>query len=124
MAKKQIRSTPTAREISIQGGNLYFEDCLQFPLDTDQAADELDHCKAIRVISLDYAWSQTIYAGQEKWREEINPQMTLRAENRSGRIYWYAYRRVFGKLYKKYVGDSSQVTNKRLLEIARKMPSK
>ncbi|MBZ0284046.1 MAG: hypothetical protein K8L97_25120 [Anaerolineae bacterium] len=50
-------------------------------------------------------------------------QMTLRREIRSGRGHWYAYRRVFGKLHKRYVGTDDLISQMKLLEVAQKMPS-
>ncbi len=41
-------------------------------------------------------------------------QFTARCEKRRGLRYWYAYRRVHGKLYKAYLGKSEELSQERL----------
>lgn len=48
---------------------------------------------------------------------------TARAEKRGNLRHWYAYSRVLGKLHKRYIGETSQVTWQKLVEIAQKMPT-
>lgn len=44
---------------------------------------------------------------------------TARKEtSKAGKDYWYAYRRVEGKLRKRYIGKAKEITSKRLSEIA------
>lgn len=47
-----------------------------------------------------------------------NLTFTARCEIRNQQVYWYAYRRVQGKLHKRYIGKSDFVTDARLQEIA------
>jgi hypothetical protein len=47
-----------------------------------------------------------------------NKPYTVRKELGKGGEYWYGYRRVAGKLQKKYIGRSSNVTTAKLEEIA------
>ncbi len=123
MTRKVIRSTTTAWNARIVAGWLWYEDVRQLSLDNPDIADELEHNMAIRVESIDYAWQQRVLIAGTILTEDINVQMTLRAEKRGQKLHWYAYRRVFGKLYKRYVGDSAQITNKRILEVAQRMPT-
>lgn len=122
---KKARQTKTARTASIVGGNLYFEDVLQCAVDAEQFCDMVSdgYTPSIRVVSLDTAWYTTEWVTFDTFlNDDVNVQMTLRREIRSGRGHWYAYRKVFGKLYKRYVGDDEKITQKRLLEIARALP--
>src|SRR5579875_599309 len=45
-------------------------------------------------------------------------QLTLRQETRSGRTYWYAYRRVGQKMTKRYLGRTTELTPARLEQVA------
>ena len=124
MAKN--RQTKTGRETSIEGGLLFFEDAMQCDIDTPKMAQIIGdgYTNTIRVISLGVAWYQDVWlAPGATHREDIDVQMTLRREIRSGRGYWYAYRRVHGKLFKRFVGDDEAVNQRRILEVAQKMPS-
>lgn len=123
---KKTRMTKTGYETSIIGGTLFFEDAEQCPVDSPQFSEIIGdgYTSTIRLISLSNGWYE------KEWMSEvgfviydINVQMTLRREERSGRGYWYAYRRVLGKLYKRYVGQDEEVDEKKLLTIAQKMPS-
>ena len=44
---------------------------------------------------------------------------TARKEtSKTGKDYWYAYRKVEGRLHKRYIGKSEDITSKRLSEVA------
>jgi vacuolar-type H+-ATPase subunit I/STV1 len=47
-----------------------------------------------------------------------NKPYTVRKESGKGGDYWYGYRKVAGKLHKKYIGKSSDVSTTKLEEIA------
>lgn len=47
-----------------------------------------------------------------------NKPYTVRKESGKGGDYWYGYRKVAGKLHKKYIGKSSEVNTVKLEEIA------
>lgn len=122
----KVRMTPTLLETSIMNGSLYFEDVKQCDLGDESFEELIEHksVKTIRLVSLSSTWMETSWIDYDsKIRAEINMQMTLRKEVRSGRNYWYAYRRVLGKLHKKFVGQSQDLTAEKLLKIARVMPS-
>jgi chromosome segregation ATPase len=63
-----------------------------------------------------------------KWVESItsfryesagaNKPYTVRQETKKGGDYWYGYRKVAGKLHKKYIGKSSELSTAKLEEIA------
>lgn len=123
---KKTRNCKTARDAAIHGGAIYFEDVRQCGLEDELAHAILEdaHLKAIRLISLSVNWYNNVYlwdAGATI-KEDINFQMTLRKERRAGRWYWYAYRRIYGKLHKRYVGETEQITEERLLKIAQALP--
>ena len=123
---KTPRNSKVRDETSIVNGILYFEDCIQCPVDDERFEPIISdgYTNAIRVVSLDTGWYETVYTGGSGKRQDfINVEMTLRRELRADRGHWYAYRRVMGKLHKRYVGQDDRVTQARLLEIARKMPS-
>lgn len=123
--KKKTRQTKTAGEASIIGGALYFEDARQCAVDDERFGDIIGdgYTRAIRVVSLDREWYQNVWIDlHSKVREDINVQMTLRREIRSGRGHWYAYRRFAGTLHKRYVGDDQNITQGRLLDVARALP--
>lgn len=124
--QKKIRATKTGYEAIIIGGSLYFEDAIQCPVDSPQFADIIGdgYTNSIRLVSISARWQETEYVTYDaKITSEINMQMTLRREVRSDKGYWYAYRRVLGKLHKRYVGQDEQITEELLLKIAQKMPS-
>lgn len=123
---KTPRNTKSGLEASIQNGSLYFEDVRQCAVDEDRFKDIIGdgYTKAIRVISLDKQWFQNVWIDYGvKLKEDINTEMTIRREIRGLRGHWYAYRRVHGKLHKRYVGTDELITQARLLEVAQKMPS-
>lgn len=122
---KNPRQSKVRNIASIVHGDLYFEDVRQCCLESDVAAELLEDAslKAIRLISLSSAWIVREWVDMHsRVTSEVNFEMTLRKEKRGQANHWYAYRRVFGKLYKRYVGQSEQVTESRLLEIAKLMP--
>jgi len=114
-------------ETSIYDGALYFEDAMQAKIGTEDFTDIIDHktVKTIRLISLSSDWVETVWFGGDTGtkKEIIDTELTLRKEVRSGNSHWYAYRRVLGKLHKRYVGSSEKVTQIRLVEICRAMPT-
>lgn len=122
---KKTRNCKTLWDAAIVNGDIYFEDVKQANL-YDESAPEIlddDHLKAIRVVSLSSDWYQNvIFSDGTKIKEDINLQMTLRKELRGSMFHWYAYRRVFGKLHKRYVGTSEKIIASRLVEIARSLP--
>lgn len=107
-------------------GILYFEDCNQCKV-TDEVFPEIigdGYTKTIRLVSLADNWFVQEYTGDGYFiKQDIDFEMTLRREIRCGRGHWYAYRRVLGKLHKRYVGTDENVTQKRLVEVARAMPT-
>lgn len=125
MSKKR-RKQYFEYETSIFEGKLYFEDCAQADMDTDEFVEIIDHktVTVIRLFSLDKLWCENVWIdGQGFQREMVDTELTIRKELRSGVGHWYAYRRVLGVLHKKYVGDSSKVTQQRLLEVCKAMPT-
>lgn len=113
-------------ETSIFDGVLYFEDCAQAKMDTPEFVEIIDH-KSVDVIRL---FSFEKNRVESEWFDGvgykntlIDIELTMRKEYRSGRGHWYAYRRVLGKLHKKYIGDSENVTQSRLLAICQAMPT-
>lgn len=115
-----------SNEVRIQGGKLFVEDVEQCDISDDIAAEMLEdkYITSVRLISLKENWvnNVTIWQTGAVLQEAINMEMTLRKEKRSGKYHWYAYRRKGGKLYKRYVGYSENLTEERLLEVAAKMP--
>ena len=47
-----------------------------------------------------------------------NKPYTVRREAKKGGDYWYGYRKVVGKLHKKYIGKSSELSTAKLEEVA------
>jgi hypothetical protein len=125
MAKNQ-RKQYFDYDTSIFEGTLYFEDCSQAKMDTEEFTEIIDHksVSVIRLFSLNSQWCESVWLdGVGFQKEMIDTELTLRKEIRSGRPHWYAYRRVLGKLHKRYIGDSSKVTQERLLEVCRAIPT-
>jgi hypothetical protein len=124
---KKPRNCKTARDAAIHAGAIYFEDVRQAVIGDELACDILNDTtlKAIRVISLSKDWYNEVYlwdAHGATIKENINYQFTIRKEKRGQRWCWYAYRRVAGKLFKRYVGISEEITEQRLLKIAQALP--
>lgn len=125
--ERKTRNCKTAMNAAVIGGDIYFEDVRQCGLEDEKAAEILDdkHLKAIRVVSISNDWQQRVWLDNGQIiTEQINFEMTLRKEKYGRRWHWYAYRRVLGKLHKRYVGYSEQITEQKLLDIARAMPSR
>jgi len=123
---KSPRNTKIRYETSIVNGKLFFEDVEQCVIGSDEWIEVLEdkHLKSIRLVSLNYTWTEGVwYTNDTRTVEEINVEMTLRKEMRAGTAHWYAYRRVLGTLYKRYVGQSDKLTERRLIDVARAMPS-
>jgi chromosome segregation ATPase len=71
---------------------------------------ELDSCKGS-------AWLESI--GSFRYEPiGANKPYTVRQEAKKGGDYWYGYRKVAGKLHKKYIGKSSELSTAKLEEIA------
>ena len=71
---------------------------------------ELDSCKGS-------AWLDSV----SSFRYEptgVNKPYTVRQETKKGGDYWYGYRKLAGKLHKKYIGKSSELSTAKLEEIA------
>jgi len=122
---KSPRKTKVGAESSIVDGSIYFEDVRQCALDSELGIELLDdrHQTAIRVISLSSGWYQKFKIAGVEVKENINLEMTLRKERRGTLDHWYAYRQVFGKLHKRYVGTSDRITEARLVAVAQRLPS-
>lgn len=120
------RKTKTGQDASIVNGYFCYSESEQFPMTSELFADEIDNpsLKAIRVVSMSSSWINYVWVGSQQMIEDICMEMTLRKETRSGKSYWYAYRRFGGKLYKRFVGTSDRITPTLLIEIARKLPAK
>jgi hypothetical protein len=122
---KSPRKTTVGSETSIRDGALYFEDVRQANIDTELFGEMLEdkYTTTIRLESLASNWfSHEWLSGVGFTDFSIKLEMTLRSEIRSGTKVWYAYRRVGGVLFKRYVGQSDRVTTKRLVEVAKKLP--
>lgn len=125
MARNQRRNK-TAEFASIRGGFLYYEDVKQCSLRDDICYEMLEdkNLTAIRVISLETMYVVHAYlGGGVEIEEQIDYQFTLRKETRNRKAVWYAYRKVGGKLFKRYVGFSEKVNQVNLSEVARKLPN-
>lgn len=122
---KKPRNTPISYETSIRDGRLYFEDVAQAEIDTEQFTEIIDdkHTTSLRLVSLASNWEENDWlSGVGYVKFSLKLEMTLRAEIRSGTKVWYAYRRVGGILFKRYVGQSEAVTTKRLVAVAQRLP--
>lgn len=121
---KEPRKTKIRDYTRIEDGFLWFEESKQCALDHEDFGDILEYEKACRVVSLGDGWVERVWvSGSDSPVElHINIEMTLRAEMRSGKKYWYAYRKVGGIQFKRYVGSSDQINTRKLVEVARRMP--
>ena len=71
---------------------------------------ELDSCKGA-------AWLESV--GSFRYVPTgVNKPYTVRQETKKGGDYWYGYRKVAGKLHKRYIGKSSELSTAKLEEIA------
>ncbi len=124
--RKSNRKTKVGAETSIQCGRLFFAESEQCRVDSELFKEIIGdkYTNSIRVISLDREWYQNVWLDHDtRLKETINIEMTIRAETRHGKKVWYAYRRVLGVLYKRYVGASDDMSQQKILETALKMPS-
>ena len=73
---------------------------------------------------------ERIIVGSDRWFEWLTfnhhfyflnnvGKFTARKEKRRNTQYWYAYLRIDGKLRKKYLSNSEQVTDKKLYDTAK-----
>jgi hypothetical protein len=69
-------------------------------------------------------WSSWITASTAFYFFSPAGTFTARKELRSGGWYWYAYRKHQGKLYKRYMGKSEELTNELLVETAEQLDSR
>jgi hypothetical protein len=127
----RVRKTATDNVCIVELGAFKFErgGRVQAVLGSPEATALLEDgtsIPAFRVHSLDHAYGIREYVSLETndvITDYFNVEMTVRREKRGNTIHWYAYRRVFGKLYKKYVGRSDAITCQRLLEVAKSLPT-
>ena len=86
---------------SVTQGTIELEDSKVFELDSPKGS----------------AWLKSI--GSFRFEPSgANKPYTVRKESGKGGDYWYGYRKVAGKLHKKYIGKSSEVNTVKLEEIA------
>jgi hypothetical protein len=122
---KPTRQTPTGKDTSIVNGCLFFEDAKQCAVDSELFTEIISdgYTNSIRIISLSSNWAERNYIGFDAVLiTTVNVQLTMRRELRYGRGYWYAYRRFGGKLFKRFMGQDADISENKILEIARKMP--
>ena len=73
---------------------------------------------------------ERIIVGSDRWFEWLTSshhfyflnsvgKFTARKEKRRNTEYWYAYRKVDGRLRKRYLGSSEQLTDKKLCDSAK-----
>jgi hypothetical protein len=125
MARKEHKSK-SGQDVSIRFGYLYFGGVEEYLIEDGRFVSMIEdkYIKSIRVVSLSSEWVESVWIpGVDNVSASIDLQMTLRKEIRSDKAYWYAYRKVGGKQYKRYVGMSDQITSRKLVDIARSMPN-
>lgn len=87
--------------------------------DTKQAY-EVDHTPFVFPLSDDSLSSWLKLVDAFHFQASTGESFTARKETKQrGTAYWYAYKRVDGKLHKKYLGDTSKITLALLASIAR-----
>ena len=86
---------------SVVQGLIETEDGKVFELDSGRGSAWLESVSSFRYVS----------AG-------VSKPYTVRKEAKKGGDYWYGYRKVEGKLHKKYIGKSSELNTAKLEEIA------
>jgi LuxR family maltose regulon positive regulatory protein len=64
-------------------------------------------------------WLSWVQSHTAFYFQSTGGTFTARRELRSGSWYWYAYRKRQGKLLKRYIGKSEELTSVRLGEVAR-----
>lgn len=123
-----VRQSKVAREdYRITGGMLFYGDEYLCEVGTQSFIRIADTktTKAIRVQSLDEGDDTYVeWNGNEYAEYRTDAEFTIRQEIRGGKIVWYAYRRVAGKLHKRYVGYATDLTREKLWEVAvKKLPT-
>lgn len=122
---KKIRKTITGDSNVIRDGWTWLDGEKEFQVGSaefERLISKPSIC-AIRVESLSVGWVERIWHGEGITTDNaINVQMTLRKETKGDTDFWYAYRKVGGQQFKRYIGQSDRVTEKRILEIAQKLP--
>src|SRR5262249_6997666 len=79
----------------------------------------LYHSDGNEPLALDTpAWSSWVKEHTTFIYQDESLRFTARREKRPGGLYWYAYRRVSGKLLKRYLGRGHTLTFQRLQEVA------
>ena len=86
---------------SVVQGLIETEDGKVFELDSSKGSTWVESAKSFRYVPI----------GASKC-------YTVRQETKKGGDYWYGYRKVAGKLHKKYIGKSSELSTVKLEEIA------
>lgn len=86
---------------SVMQGTIKTEDGKVFELDSPKGATWLESIGSFRFEPVGY-----------------NKPYTVRKETGKGGDYWYGYRKQNGKLHKKYIGKSSELSTVKLEEIA------
>lgn len=122
---KAARKTTTALDAHITNGALFIEDThMGFISENEVLVDNVGdgRTKAIRVLSLSQRWVEHYWTDRGLEHEDLTFHYTIRCETRSGRLYWYAYKRHAGKLHKVYVGQTEDITEQKLADVARKLP--
>lgn len=122
---KKDRVTKVGNEYAIVGAKFLIEDTEQCDIANDNFPEMIEHdsVRAIRVVSISHNYYMNVWLTMDvKIVENIHFDFTIRKEKKSGRNYWYAYRKLGGKQYKRYVGTSEQITEQRLLEVAKNLP--
>ena len=83
-------------------------------------AYELDHTPFVFPLSDDSLGSWLKLIDAFHFQAASGHSLTARKETKQrGTVYWYAYKRVDGKLYKKYLGESVKLDLARLEKVAR-----
>lgn len=63
-------------------------------------------------------WAHWLTLCQPFYYYDIEKSFSVRPEKRWRGVFWYAYKRINGKLHNLYIGAAEDVTYKRLREIA------
>ena len=99
MPRSENRTMP-----KVESGFLYSDE-VSFPLDTA-------------------LWREWLGSKTAFYFQSPRGTFTARRELRSGSWYWYAYRKHQGKLFKRYLGKSDELTAGRLAEVAELLDSR
>jgi len=101
-------STPT-----VQYNRLYLADCLE-PLCAVESPTWFDWLESATTFRFHSQHRRNVYRGNGPLFSPIS----VRKERRRHGWLWYAYRRSYGVLHKRYVGKSEALTIARLEEVA------